>query len=153
MYEAKWPGGTGLTRARVVAALTAISMGVVADELSDLSVAGLSPAFDPAVTNCPVPKSGQCSIPVAAILAAPFPIAGQTVEQDLGALIDNVFPYPNVPPFVATRLNRALVASNPCPGYIQRIADVFADNGQGVRGDLRAVLKSIPSHPIASYSS
>ncbi len=69
--------------------------------------------------------------------------AGQTAEQDLAAVIDNVFNHPNVPPFIATRLIRSLVTSNPSPSYIQRVADVFVDNGLGVRGDLKAVLAAI----------
>lgn len=69
--------------------------------------------------------------------------AGQTVEQDLETVIDAVFQHPNVPPFIATRLIRSLVTSNPSPAYIQRVADVFADNGQGVRGDLKAVLTAV----------
>jgi uncharacterized protein (DUF1800 family) len=69
--------------------------------------------------------------------------AGQTVAQDMDAVIDNLFQHPNVPPFIATRLIRSLVTGNPSPGYIQRVADVFADNGQGVRGDLWVVLTAI----------
>ena len=69
--------------------------------------------------------------------------ANQTVNQDLEAVLDNLFQHPNVPPFIATRLIRALVTSNPSPAYIQRVADVFVDNGQGVRGDLWSVAKAI----------
>ncbi len=69
--------------------------------------------------------------------------AGQTLSQDLDAVLDNIFQHPNLPPFIATRLIRSLVTSNPSPAYIKRVADVFADNGQGVRGDLWAVLKAI----------
>jgi hypothetical protein len=69
--------------------------------------------------------------------------AGQSVTQDLSDVIDNVFNHPNVPPFVATRLIRSLVTSNPSSAYIERVANVFADNGDGVRGDLTAVLIAI----------
>lgn len=69
--------------------------------------------------------------------------AGQSVEKDLDDVIDIIFAHANVAPFVATRLIRSLVTSNPSPQYIERIANVFADNGQGVRGDLRAVLVAI----------
>jgi hypothetical protein len=51
--------------------------------------------------------------------------------------------HPNVGPFIAIRLIQRLVTSNPSPGYIQRIASVFDDNGAGVRGDLGAVVKSV----------
>ena len=36
-----------------------------------------------------------------------------------------------------------MVKSNPTPQYIERVASVFADNGQGVRGDMKAVIKAI----------
>lgn len=76
--------------------------------------------------------------------------AGQTVSQDLDAVIDNIFQHPNVPPFMATRLIRLLVTSNPGPGYIERVANVFINNGQGVRGDLWAVLKAVLTDPEAA---
>jgi hypothetical protein len=54
-----------------------------------------------------------------------------------------LYTHPNTAPFIATRLIRHFVTSNPSPAYIQRVADVFVDNGQGVRGDLWAVLKAV----------
>jgi hypothetical protein len=48
-----------------------------------------------------------------------------------------------MPPFLATRLIRSLVTSNPSLAYIKRVADVFVDNGNGVRGDLWAVLTAV----------
>jgi uncharacterized protein (DUF1800 family) len=69
--------------------------------------------------------------------------AGQTTQKDLDDALDIIFNHPNVAPFVATRLIRALVTSNPSPDYIQRIAAVFENNGAGVRGDLRAVIRAI----------
>jgi uncharacterized protein (DUF1800 family) len=69
--------------------------------------------------------------------------AGQTVQQDLDGFIGILMTHPNIAPFIATRLIRSLVTSNPSPGYIQRVADVFCDNGAGVRGDLQAVIIAI----------
>jgi Protein of unknown function (DUF1800) len=69
--------------------------------------------------------------------------AGQTVDQDLDGVLDVLMAHPNTAPFIATRLIRSLVTSNPSGGYIQRVAAVFADNGAGVRGDLRAVVRAI----------
>lgn len=76
--------------------------------------------------------------------------AGQTVEEDLDDVIDTIFAHPNVPPFVATRLIRSLVTSNPSAAYIERVAEVFADNGQGERGDLKAVVTAILTDPDAA---
>jgi uncharacterized protein (DUF1800 family) len=75
--------------------------------------------------------------------------AGQSGEQDLDAALDNVFNHPNVGPFIAIRLIQRLVTSNPSPGYVQRVAQVFNDNGAGVRGDLGAVVKAILLDPEA----
>lgn len=69
--------------------------------------------------------------------------AGQTGEQDLDMALDNIFSQPNVGPFVSYRLIQRLVTSNPAPGYVQRVAAAFDDNGSGVRGDLGAVVKAI----------
>jgi hypothetical protein len=69
--------------------------------------------------------------------------AAQTPLQDVNAGLDILFHHPNVGPFLATRLIRALVTSNPSPQYIQRVAAKFDDNGQGVRGDLAAVVRAI----------
>ena len=68
---------------------------------------------------------------------------------DLDAVIDNIFWHPNIAPFVATRLIRSLVTSNPSPAYINRVANVFINNGGGVRGDLAAVLVAILMDPEA----
>jgi uncharacterized protein (DUF1800 family) len=57
--------------------------------------------------------------------------------------LDTIFAHPNVPPFVSAQLIQRLVTSNPSPGYIGRVAAAFADNGAGVRGDMKAVIKAI----------
>jgi len=69
--------------------------------------------------------------------------AGQTGDQDLAAALDNIFNHENVGPFMAIRLIQRLVTSNPSPGYVSRVAAVFNDNGQGVRGDLGAVVRAV----------
>jgi uncharacterized protein (DUF1800 family) len=69
--------------------------------------------------------------------------ANQTAAQDLKATLDTIFNHPNVGPFICRQLIERLVTSNPSPGYIYRVASVFNDNGQGVRGDLKAVVRAI----------
>lgn len=69
--------------------------------------------------------------------------AGQSGEQDLSDAVDNIFQHPNVAPFVAIRLIQRLTTSNPSTGYVRRVAQVFEDNGSGVKGDLQAVVKAI----------
>lgn len=62
---------------------------------------------------------------------------------DLRATLDALFEHPNTGPFVCRQLIQRLVTSNPSPGYVYRVAKVFADNGRGVRGDLGAVVRAI----------
>src|ERR1700722_3134327 len=69
--------------------------------------------------------------------------AGQTPAQDLANALDDIFNHPNVGPFISLRLIQPLVTSNPSSGYVARVAAVFANNGQGVRGDLSAVVRAI----------
>lgn len=69
--------------------------------------------------------------------------AGQTPAKDLDDAIDNIFNHPNVGPFISRELIQRLVTSNPGKDYIARVATVFNDNGSGVRGDLRAVVRAI----------
>ena len=75
--------------------------------------------------------------------------AGQTSAQDLQGALDNIFNHPNVPPFVSKQLIQHLVTSNPSPAYVQRVADVFKNNGAGVRGDMKAVITAILLDPEA----
>jgi uncharacterized protein (DUF1800 family) len=69
--------------------------------------------------------------------------ANQTAAQDLQGALANLFAHQNVGPFVSRQLIQHLVSSNPSPAYLSRIAAVFADNGNGVRGDLGAVVRAI----------
>jgi len=75
--------------------------------------------------------------------------ANQTPAQDLANALDNIFDHPNVGPFIGKQLIQHLVTSNPSPAYVGRIAAVFANNGQGVRGDLSAVVRAILTDPEA----
>lgn len=69
--------------------------------------------------------------------------AQQTIQKDLNDAITNIFNHPNVGPFICKQLIQHLVTSNPSSAYVSRITDVFDNNGQGIRGDLKAVVKAI----------
>ncbi len=69
--------------------------------------------------------------------------ASQTPEKDLSDALNNIFNHPNVGPFISRQLIQRLVTSNPSPGYVYRVAKVFDNNGSGVRGDLKAVVRAI----------
>lgn len=57
--------------------------------------------------------------------------------------LDVIFAHANVPPFVSKQLIQRLVTSNPSPAYVGRVASVFVNNGSGVRGDMKAVIRAI----------
>ena len=69
--------------------------------------------------------------------------ANQLGLDDIDEAINVLFNHQNVPPFVSYRLIQRLVKSNPTPNYVERIANVFIDNGNGVRGDMAAIIKAI----------
>ena len=69
--------------------------------------------------------------------------AGTNGAASLKLALDAIFAHANVAPFVSKQLIQHLVTSNPTPAYVQRIATVFENNGSGVRGDLRAVVRAI----------
>lgn len=64
-------------------------------------------------------------------------------NNSLESAIDMLFLEPNTAAMVSRHLIQRLVTSNPSPQYIERVANVFVDNGQGVRGDLRAVVRAV----------
>jgi Protein of unknown function (DUF1800) len=74
---------------------------------------------------------------------------GQTSAQDLKGALDNIFNHPNVGPFISRELIQHLVTSNPSPAYIQRVSNVFANNGSSVRGDMKSVITAILMDPEA----
>ena len=69
--------------------------------------------------------------------------AGTSGPQSLNLALDAIFAHPNVAPFISKQLIQRLVTSNPPPAYVARISAVFENNGGGVRGDLKAVVRAI----------
>lgn len=70
-------------------------------------------------------------------------------NNSLNQALDNIFNHPNLPPFISKLLIQHLVTSDPSPAFVQRVADVFANNGQNIRGDLKAVVRAILLDPEA----
>jgi uncharacterized protein (DUF1800 family) len=64
-------------------------------------------------------------------------------QGDLTIALDTLFNHPNTAPFISKQLIQHLVTSNPSPAYVARVAAVFADNGAGVRGDMKAIIQAI----------
>ena len=69
--------------------------------------------------------------------------------QTLPLAIDNLFFHPNTGPYLCTQMIHQLVTSNPSPAYVGRCSAAFANNGSGVRGDMKAVITSILLDPEA----
>ena len=68
-------------------------------------------------------------------------------NNSLDQALDNIFNHPNLPPFISKLLIQQLVTSDPSPAYIERVANVFSNNGQNVRGDLKAVIRGNFARP------
>jgi uncharacterized protein (DUF1800 family) len=79
-------------------------------------------------------------------------VAAQTQsnpQASLDVALDTLANHGNVGPFLGRQLIQRMVTSNPSPTYVRDVARVWANNGSGVRGDLKAVLKAILMHPEA----
>lgn len=94
----------------------------------------------PNVVNPNIPACLGCDFPE---LITPY------ANNSLNRAIDNIFNHPNVAPFVSKLLIQQLVTGDPSPAYVGRVAAVFNNNGQNVRGDLKAVVKAILLDPEA----
>lgn len=70
-------------------------------------------------------------------------------KEDVEAALDIIFAQPEVAVFVGKQLIQRLVTSNPSPEYIARVANAFNDNGQGVKGDLAHVIRTLLLDPDA----
>lgn len=77
---------------------------------------------------------------------------GTRCDESFRIGILTLFNHPNVGPFIGSQLIKRLVTSNPTKGYVERVTNVFNDNGQGVRGDMKAVIRAILMDPEARKS-
>ena len=75
--------------------------------------------------------------------------ATASTNNDIRIALDTLFNHPNVGPFIGKQLIQRLVSSNPSPAYVSRVSAAFANNGAGVRGDLKAVIRAVLLDPEA----
>lgn len=94
----------------------------------------------PGAVHSSIPACTNCKTPEATTAYA---------NDSLNKALDNIFYHPNVGPFVGKLLIQHLVTSDPSPAYVSRVAGVFNDNGSGVRGDMKAVIRAILLDPEA----
>jgi uncharacterized protein (DUF1800 family) len=69
--------------------------------------------------------------------------AGLSADENLSRVIDGLMAHQNIGPFICRNLIQRMVSSNPSAAYLGRVSAVFNNNGQGVKGDMRAVIRAI----------
>ena len=70
-------------------------------------------------------------------------------DASLKTALDTLYQHQNVGPFIGRQLIQRLVTSNPSPAYVSAVSAAFNNNGSGVRGDMKAVVKAILMNPEA----
>ena len=63
--------------------------------------------------------------------------------SDLDQALEIIFQHQNVGPHVGRHLITRLVTSNPSSAYISRVAGIFNNDGAGIRGNLKEVVKAV----------
>jgi len=119
----------------------------------DLDTSGLPSQVPPEVQRRPMAQVGNRYENGAKSFLGVTIAAGTPARAALTTALDTLFHHPNVPPFIGRQLIQRLVTSNPSPSYVARVASAFIDNGSGVRGDLKAVLRAILLDPEARNSA
>ncbi|MGA7342489.1 MAG: DUF1800 family protein [Terracidiphilus sp.] len=74
-------------------------------------------------------------------------------DGDLKTALDTLFNHPNLPAFFSKQMIQHLVTSDPSPAYVNRVAQIFKNDGTGVRGNLQAVITAILTDPEARDSA
>ena len=69
--------------------------------------------------------------------------AGASQADSVKGVIDAVFNNASTAPYVSKFLIQQLVMSNPSAAYVRRVSTIFANNGSGARGDMKAVIRAI----------
>lgn len=110
---------------------------------------GVPNYIDPMVLNPANHDGGAKTLLNGVTLPATSPVTAASANKDLNDALDNIFQHHNVGPFIGRNLIEHLVTSNPSPAYISRVTAAFNDNGSGVRGDLKAVIRAILLDPEA----
>ena len=128
--------------------------GVATDTYGQDTITGLAKVFtgwnnnaanntDPGYAQRPMVLTAANHSPSVKQFLGVTVAAGTPGATALQTALDTIAAHPNVGPFIGRQLIQRLVASNPSPAYVGRVAAVFANNGAGVRGDLKAVIKAV----------
>jgi Protein of unknown function (DUF1800) len=99
-------------------------------------------------TNPTLAVPGDHDLGAKTILGQTIPAYSTGTIEDymlssLSQAIDIIFNQQNTAAYVATQMIQNLVTYNPTPAYVGRVAAKFVNNGVGVRGDMKAVVKAV----------
>ncbi len=100
-------------------------------------------ATDPGFMKRPMVHIASRFAPGAKKVLAVDIAASLTGPAALKVALDTLANHANVGPFIGRQLIQRLVCSSPSPAYVQRVASVFNNNGDGQRGDLKAVVRAV----------
>ncbi len=64
-------------------------------------------------------------------------------DQELELSHQQLFDHPNTGPFICRQLIQRMITSHPSRDYLYRVVQKFNNRGDGVRGDMQAVIKAI----------
>ena len=123
---------------------TGYELDILAAEKNAFTPPGQTYSYDSnAWTQRPMAlTASRHSMLEAKFLGATVP-ANTEARTALRIALDTLCNHPNAGPFIGRQLIQRLVTSNPSAAYVKRVADVFADNGAGVRGDLKSVFAAV----------
>jgi len=123
---------------------TGLGAGAVADHITWADEPYFGLYFGAVDYTVPMVMYDEYHEPGPKFLLNNFQLNGnQDGMTEVVAAVDHLFNHPNVAPFICRQLIQRLVKSNPSPGYISRISAIFNNNGQGVRGDMAAIVRAI----------
>ena len=128
--------------------------GVVTDTYGQDTISGLAKVFtgwdndravrtDPGYAQRPLVLNAANHSPSAKQFLGMSIAAGTSGTVAMQKALDTIAGHANVGPFISRQLIQRLVTSQPSAAYVGRVAAVFADNGAGLRGDLKAVVKAV----------
>jgi|GEM_PF-6821461 len=73
----------------------------------------------------------------------------ENADLNFDEALQVLFEHENTAPFFSSALIRFFVTDNPSAAYVERMADVFDDDGTGTRGNIGALIKAILLDPEA----
>lgn len=118
----------------------------------DLDTSGLSAPYPPDVHRRPMTQVASRYETGSKSFLGSGVAQGTPATDCLNTALDILFNHPNTPVFIGKQMIQRLVTSNPSPAYIARVAAAFANNGSGVRGDMKALISAVLLDPEARDS-